>query len=110
MFLGGSSKRQGRPGQLQLLLPARVSPTGQAERLHGWRDRAGMGQGRMASPRLVTLVGTRGVRADTSPSGQSENTPVITAEAQPQTSGLGQHPSKSGLRRTVRRGWDAPPC
>lgn len=70
-----------------------------------------MGQGRMASPLLVvTGGGTRGVRADTSPSGQGENTPVITAEAQPQTSGLGQLPSKSGLRRSVRRGWDAPSC
>ena len=120
MFLGGSGKRRGRPGQLQLLLPARVSPTGQVERPTG----GGGGRAEQRSPELApwdfwcqgpdgTSAGSHyweahGVRADTLPSGRGWNTPVITAGVRPQTSGLGQHRSKAGLRRRVRRGWDAP--
>lgn len=112
MFLGGSSKRRDRPRQLQFLLPARVSPTPQAEGLHGWRGRTGRGQ--LGTNGTTSSAGhwweARGVRAVTSPRGQGWNTLAITAEARSQTSGLVQHLSKSGLRRRVRQGWDAPSC
>lgn len=89
MFLGGSRKRRCRPRQLQLLLPAPVSPIGQARRSAptgggGGRGRTGA-DGRGPGSDGISPAGywweVRGVRPGVSPSGGGENTPVTTSEA-----------------------------